>query len=40
MFDLHQGVGRGTGGEYDLIVVFFSCAFVFCSLMSSLPFFK
>ena len=31
--DSYQGVGRGTGGGFYLIV-FFTCAFVFCSLMS------
>ena len=35
VFDLLQGVGRGAGGEYDLVVVFCSFAFVLCSLMSS-----
>ena len=38
MFDLYQGVGGRTGGGYYLIV-FFICAFVFCSLMLCL-FFK
>ena len=40
--DLCQGVGGGIGGGYYLIVVvgFFTCAFVFCYLSSSVSFFK
>ena len=35
------GCGRGTGGGYYLVVfVYFTCAFIICSLMSSVPFFK
>ena len=33
--DLYQGVGWGTRYGFYLIVVAFSCAFVFCCLMSS-----
>ena len=38
MVDSYQNVGGGTAGRYYLIVVF-TCAFVFCSLMSSVSFF-
>ena len=37
--DSYQGVGGGTGGWY-YVKVFFTCAFVFCSLTSSVSFFK
>ena len=41
MIDLCQGVGGETGGGYYLIaVVFLTWAVVFCSLMSSVSFFK
>ena len=37
--DLCQGVGGETEGGYYLIVfVFFTCVFVFCSLMSFVSF--
>ena len=40
--DLQQGVGGGTGDGYYLVVsasaFFFTCAFVLCSLMFSVPF--
>ena len=35
--DSYEGMGGGPGGGYYLIV-FFICAFVFCSLMSCLLF--
>ena len=38
MVDSYQDVGGGTGGGYYLIVCFFVCAFVFCSLMLCLFF--
>ena len=37
--DSYQGVWGWTGNKYYL-KVFFPCAFVFCSLMLSVPFFK
>ena len=38
---LNWGVGGGTGGGYHLtVVVFFSCAFVFCCLTFSVPLFR
>ena len=33
-------MGEGTADAYYLIVIFFTCAFVFCSLMSFVSFFK
>ena len=37
--NLHQGLGGGTGGQcYLLLAVFLTCAFVFCSLVSSVSF--
>ena len=38
--DLEEDVGGGTDDGYDLIVVFFTCTFVFCSPMLSVSFFK
>ena len=32
--DSYQGVSRGSVGGYYLIVCFFTCAFVFCCLMT------
>ena len=42
MVDLYQGMCEGTGVGYYLIVVglFVTFEFVFCSLMSSVSFFK
>ena len=39
MVDSYKGVGGGTGGGYYLIV-FFTCAFVFCSFVSPVLFLK
>ena len=36
--DYYEGLGGETGGAYYLIVVFFTYAFVFCSLISSVSF--
>ena len=38
--DLEEDVDGGTDDGYDLIVVFFTCASVFYSPMSSVSFFK
>ena len=38
--DLYQVLGGGTRDGYDIVVRFFTCAFVRCSLMFSVSFFK
>ena len=38
MVDFYQDACEGTGGGYYLMLLLFTCAFVFCSLISSIYF--